>query len=888
MTEPLPPDGRLSDLQGLDAAALFRELPGSFVLLDPTTGRVVALSRDLEEAIGPDAAADPTQYLSGFVTSEVRGALESAPASSEPTRVPRVRVVFRGVEIHVDVTVRPIRSGDQTTLLVVRLDDATDLVVSETEASSARAEAVDVRERQRQLFELVHLGVVYQDATGAIVEANPAAVDVLGATSLDGLRGLDSDSPRWQAIDTDGRPLPGERHAAMVALRTGEPNSGTIMGIARLDGSQRRWLRVAASPHRDEHGDVVGVYAIFEDVTEAWETERALAEQSVVLDSVLETTPVAFAVVDADGILRRVNRAFTAVLDDVGVTGSAAVDRSLDEILGTLPALAGQLLPLVRRSLDARRAVRGIEVTHDGRVADHPRVWLVDCFPLRVDGATRGAGLALVEISERRRLERISAELERERADSRLRRALTAVHDPILVAAPVEVDGVVADFVIEQVAGAIDGPIAVALDAAAGRRFTEAWPAVVSSGLLDLFVRAFTERTHLRTDAFEFAPADGAGPMLVDINAAEADGQLYVVWRDVTERMEQERQLREAERIARLARWYQAEDGRIHLSSAAPVVTGHASMAGALAAFEPTVRRLVVQVAESFGPIEIQLRDGTGERRDLVVVGERTGASGWRGTLQDVSRLRAVERALAHEHEVAELLQRVMVPEELAPIDGVDLAARYESASGPTRVGGDWFDVVQLDEPSRFAMFVGDVAGHGLAATEAMVQLRQWSRLLALDDPSPSSILRALNAIARRFLPGEMATASVAIVDLADSSVCWATAGHPPPVTVRDGVGTLLDHGAIGPPIGVTEDWTGGDRSDPLSGVTSIVMYTDGLVERRGEHPDVGLDRLVATLSSATSDAAGLCDRLMDALRSGAERRDDACVLIAGFPSASA
>ncbi len=245
-------------------------------------------------------------------------------------------------------------------------------------------------------------------------------------------------------------------------------------------------------------------------------------------------------------------------------------------------------------------------------------------------------------------------------------------------------------------------------------------------------------------------------------------------------------------------------------------------------------------------------------------------------------RLRETERELAQEHAVASLLQRVLVPDSLERIEGVDVAARYHSASSAARVGGDWFDVVRRGKASEFAMFVGDVAGHGVASTEAMVQFRQWGRLLSIDVETPSQLLRRLNGAARRFIDREMATALVAFVDLAESRLTWATAGHPPLVVVdRSGKGTIVPHDSIGPPLGVGDRWEGRDQVEQIDDVEAIAMYTDGLIERRGEVLDEGLGRLATALSGASGSAARRCATVMEQLFDPTERNDDACIVMA-------
>ena len=134
-------------------------------------------------------------------------------------------------------------------------------------------------ERYRQLFETMAEGVVYQDANGVVVSANPAAERILGLT-LDQLMGRTSVDPRWQAIHEDGAPFPGDQHPAMVALRTGQPVTGVVMGVFNPQRGQRRWLRISAIPlfHPGET-QPYQVFATFNDFTERFAAMCMLEER---------------------------------------------------------------------------------------------------------------------------------------------------------------------------------------------------------------------------------------------------------------------------------------------------------------------------------------------------------------------------------------------------------------------------------------------------------------------------------------------------------------------------------------------------------------------------------------------------------------------------------
>jgi hypothetical protein len=211
----------------------------------------------------------------------------------------------------------------------------------------------------------------------------------------------------------------------------------------------------------------------------------------------------------------------------------------------------------------------------------------------------------------------------------------------------------------------------------------------------------------------------------------------------------------------------------------------------------------------------------------------------------------AVDNAVRHAVEIgvhrhiSETLQAAM----LGPAtDLPTVAARYLPAVGSLAVGGDWYDVVDLDDHRR-AMVVGDCVGHGLEAATVMAQLRSAARAMLLEGRAPSAVLSGLDVFAAS-IPGAFCTTVMcAVFDRAADELVYARAGHPPALVVdATGAVTWLSDGA-GPPLAVDPQVersdgrrVGGDRRELL------VLYSDGLIERRGESLDVGLDRLAAAV----------------------------------------
>jgi serine phosphatase RsbU (regulator of sigma subunit) len=215
-----------------------------------------------------------------------------------------------------------------------------------------------------------------------------------------------------------------------------------------------------------------------------------------------------------------------------------------------------------------------------------------------------------------------------------------------------------------------------------------------------------------------------------------------------------------------------------------------------------------------------------------------------------------------------------------AVIPGLDVGAGYRQAGAVVQVGGDWYDALALPA-GRAYLAVGDVVGHGLAAAEDMTQLRNAGRALAIAGHQPASILRELARITEWTTHGKYATVAVAILGPGTSPLTYATAGHPPILIRRAATGTVeVPPPAAGPPLFAAGDAGYTEAQTALEGGDIVVMYTDGLVERRGEDPMEGIARLAEQVQSwcPGTPLGDLCDRLMDCLTTEPQL-DDVCVL---------
>jgi serine phosphatase RsbU (regulator of sigma subunit)/anti-sigma regulatory factor (Ser/Thr protein kinase)/PAS domain-containing protein len=237
-------------------------------------------------------------------------------------------------------------------------------------------------------------------------------------------------------------------------------------------------------------------------------------------------------------------------------------------------------------------------------------------------------------------------------------------------------------------------------------------------------------------------------------------------------------------------------------------------------------------------------------------------------------------RLYNQEHRNAELLQRSLLPERLPPLDAAEATARYVASGAGEQVGGDWYDVIRLPD-GRTGLVIGDVAGHGLRASAAMGRLRSALRAFALESESPAIVLERLNAFERRLGDRDMATVLYAVHDAADGTLRLASAGHPAPLAVVPGEGARQLGAARGLPIGVRGRARFEEAVEPVAPGTTIVLFTDGLVERRDEPLDVGIERVAAAAAEAGGgDLERLCETLLHAALGGARPADDVALLV--------
>jgi chemotaxis family two-component system sensor kinase Cph1 len=237
---------------------------------------------------------------------------------------------------------------------------------------------------------------------------------------------------------------------------------------------------------------------------------------------------------------------------------------------------------------------------------------------------------------------------------------------------------------------------------------------------------------------------------------------------------------------------------------------------------------------------------------------EVAAARGLAASLTDIAVSRAEEN-----NRLAVALQRTLLLEELPKVPGVALAASYRP-SGHDVVGGAWYDLVVLPSGS-VAVVIGDVAGHGLSAAAVTAQLRHALRAHLLRDRGPAAALEGLNGLISALLPGDLATALIAEMDPATGEVAVASAGHLPPVQVTAAGAEYVPSGR-GPALGLLDDAGYRQTRLHLAHGDQLLMYSDGLVERRRADLEQGLAELRAAAQAGGAGPQALIDAVLAAL----------------------
>jgi GAF domain-containing protein/anti-sigma regulatory factor (Ser/Thr protein kinase) len=230
----------------------------------------------------------------------------------------------------------------------------------------------------------------------------------------------------------------------------------------------------------------------------------------------------------------------------------------------------------------------------------------------------------------------------------------------------------------------------------------------------------------------------------------------------------------------------------------------------------------------------------------------------------------------AFERDLAVTLQRSLLPRALGVREGMTAAARYLPGARGTQVGGDWYDLLEVD--GKVVLVVGDVMGRGVQAAALMGQLRATVRAYAIEGHGPAEVLKRLDQVVLSLTGLHFTTCVVGVLDPDDRTLTLASAGHLPPVVVGPDGGARLVELDPGLPLGVGGG-TFVEQTVHLEPGSLVLLYTDGLVETRDASVEVGLDRLVSALGAPVRSAEAACDLVLQALDRVGDQDDDTALL---------
>jgi serine phosphatase RsbU (regulator of sigma subunit) len=490
--------------------------------------------------------------------------------------------------------------------------------------------------------------------------------------------------------------------------------------------------------------------------------------------------------------------------------------------------------------------------------------------------------------------------------------------------------GGVTDFSIEHVSPGFRDPAGRRGTELTGLTLLEAYPAsVVGQGL-------FARATQVLADGVAQHAPGPIGESLADLRIARFFDGVIFTWQRDGPAGGRAALLDHAQRLGRLGGWEEnLVTGAVRWTDSAFELFGLEPRPGAeipladlhsyvMAADKPAVQRFRQDLPEHREAATATFRvvhpDNGGVRQIRVFAEPVTDATGTvvalRGAFQDVSahyhtqvalaatrdQLADSEQRVAEEHRLALRLQRAIMPPDEQPVRaaGIDVAVRYRPAGEGHLVGGDWYDALLLPDKDVL-LVVGDVAGHGIDAVTGMVAARNSLRGLAITGAGPAELIRMLNGVMCHLTPGVVGTVVCGRYSPATRTLRWARAGHLPPVLVRGGNPAHprtawqlpLPGGML---LGMDPDAAYEESVQSLERGDTLLLFTDGLIERRGDSIEDVLAEFVAILGSGALDARGTrgdrasgqvlrglkaaaqADRIL--ARAVSDTADDACLVV--------
>lgn len=481
--------------------------------------------------------------------------------------------------------------------------------------------------------------------------------------------------------------------------------------------------------------------------------------------------------------------------------------------------------------------------------------------------------------------------------------------------------GAITDLVIESTGGSSRDLTGREVGAYVGRSLRAAYPEIEPLGLYDRYRAALESGRQTGSGPFRCRVVrDGIVYRLpVVVTAIPVADRLLVTWR-VRDSFEQQAQrLEQAQRLAGLgwADWDLTTGETVWSQRMYAILGRHPSdrpltwddvLQQVVDEDRPLINAAVRALFEQHQPFDLEYRiHRTGGVAYLHATAEPVfdafgELTAIRTVAVDQTARRRSERALAAardeltrqrqltvaQHRVARELRRVLLPMEggTAVLPGLRYAVRYLAAESNARIGGDWYAADTLPD-GRVLLAIGDAAGHGLAATALMAQLRSGLAGLSYTGARPGMLAAWLNELVQHAAPQATATTVIGHLDPGSLVLSWTNAGHPAPLLVRGGRAWLLE-GEEQPLMGAVAAGRYPENSVQLATGDLLLLYTDGLVERRhtdisrgiaalreaaecctGEDPDADIDTVLGKLTLPTPED----DTCILAVRVGAATR---------------
>jgi serine phosphatase RsbU (regulator of sigma subunit) len=496
-------------------------------------------------------------------------------------------------------------------------------------------------------------------------------------------------------------------------------------------------------------------------------------------------------------------------------------------------------------------------------------------------------------------------------------RVLDQVTDSALVVRPLrDADGTVTDFGIVHLSPGYIDPAGRPPAELAPLTLLEAYPAsAAGDGLFAIAERVLASgRAELLEEAVGLTSTGLTGDVdqvqVACVHAAPFFAGVIFTWRAVGETEERADLLDHAQRLGRIGAWEEnLATGDVRWTESAFAVFGLDALHAlpiptsslhsfAIAADRAPVRRFRQSLLHRREPTVAVfriVRPGDTAIRQIRIFAEPVLAGdevvALRGAFQDVSshyhtqvalaatqdQLADSEQRAAEEEQLALRLQRAIMPEDEPPVEaaGVEVAVRYRPAEQGRLVAGDWYDALLLPN-KELLLVVGDITGHGIDAVTGMIAARNALRGLAATGEGPADLLKHLNYAACHLTEGIAGTVVCGRYNPETRVLHWARAGHLPPVLVRDGAAEMLPLPG-GVLLGLDPDAEYEEAELPMRGGDTLLLFTDGLIERRADSISDALREFTAAAVPASRDVSAHADRIINHALS--DTGDDACLV---------